>query len=448
MPHEKQRRSKKKKGKLNMKHLRKILTLFLMVTVLAMVPMLQSSAASTVPANVTKLTAKAASETSIKLTWKKAKGAAGYMIYLIDNETGATVKKVATTKKLTYTVKNLKIGQKYTYQVFAYKKVKNTTYVSEAGSPKASVTLKLYTPATPTGFKVSKYGNGTLTLKWNKAKNATGYYLYQYDTEEEKFVKIATLTGRTYTVRKLESGEKCRFILVSYRKKGSLEAVSGKSKELSVTARTYSAATKTVQARRYYTTVKSDTTATVVKSGKKITVKKGTKVYAISRTAKGTVTVYMKDGTAIKINAARLRYGNIVTTKTYYSKSVKEAFVNDRGYTSKTKWLIWINQYTLNTTIFKGSQGNWKMMRSMPCVVGRNGATTTGVHKLCRRDYAYGGPRVYFTWNAKLLRGNSFHMRVDGTTRAAASHGCVRLGTSDLHYLVNNCPMGTTVVSY
>ena len=31
-------------------------------------------------------------------------------------------------------------------------------------------------------------------------------------------------------------------------------------------------------------------------------------------------------------------------------------------------------------------------------------------------------------------------------SRAAASSGCVRLGKSDLYYIYNNIPLGTTVV--
>ena len=113
-----------------------------------------------------------------------------------------------------------------------------------------------------------------------------------------------------------------------------------------------------------------------------------------------------------------------------------------------TKYLIWVSQYTLSVNVFKGQQGSWKLVRRMPCVIGKDGKTSTGTFRLCRKDYAYGGVRIYFTWNEQKQWGNSFHRRVDGHTRGAYSHGCVRLSDADLSYINNTCPMGTTVVSY
>lgn len=432
-----------------MKQIKKFLTLFLLMTVLSMLPVIQSFAASETPANVTKLTAKAASETSIKLTWKKAKKADGYIVYLVNNETGA-LKRIATTKSLSYTAKKLTVGKTYTYQVFAYNKTKKKTYKSEQGSPKATVTLKLNTPAQVTGLKVYTYGDRQVKLWWNKAKNATGYYVYQYKESKGGYVKIGTTSSRPYTVKKLEDGETYRFKVVAYRKKAGLEKVGKESSVLKVTAKAYSKLTKQVQGKRHSATVRSNTTATVIKTKKTIKIKKGTKIYTTSRSTSGMVNAYMKNGTKIKIKGSRLSYGNIQTTKKYYSKAVKEAFINDKGYTSQTSWLIWISQYTLNVNVFKRQKGEWVLKKSMPCVVGKNGATPSGTFKLCNRDYAYGGPRLYFTFRYKDGEpyGNSFHNRVDGHTRAAVSHGCVRLGSSDLHYIANNCPMGTRVVSY
>lgn len=209
------------------------------------------------------------------------------------------------------------------------------------------------------------------------------------------------------------------------------------------------AATK-VQGRLFYATLKSTTTVKLTPSKKRVKVKAGTKVVVRGR---GTsVTCTMSNGKKFKINSRKLRYTGMKTVKKTYSKNVKESFVNKKGYSSKTKYLIWVNQYTCNTTIFKGSKGKWKMVRSMICVVGKGsdsgGTTPVGVYKLCRRDRAYGMPRVYFTWNSSKGWGNSFHRRINSTTRGAASHGCIRLGDSDLTYLVNHCALGTTVVSY
>lgn len=211
---------------------------------------------------------------------------------------------------------------------------------------------------------------------------------------------------------------------------------------------THSYAATKVKPRQFYTSLKKTVTTKELTTKKKITVKAGTKVIANGHGTKVTCT--LSNGKKIKVSRSKLHYIGLKTTKKAYSQSVKENYVNKKGYSSKTKYLIWVNQGTLNTTIFKGSKGKWKMVRSMICVVGKgtsDAMTTAGVFKLCRRDSAYGMPRVYFTWNRSKGWGNSFHRRVSKVSQAAASHGCVRLGDADLRYLVDHCKLGTTVVS-
>lgn len=201
--------------------------------------------------------------------------------------------------------------------------------------------------------------------------------------------------------------------------------------------------------RTFHVTFKNTVSTKVLGTKKKITVKAGTK--AIANGHGTTVVCTLKNKKQVKVNVKRLHYDGLRTSRKTYSKSVKENYVNKKGYSSKTKYLIWVNQTTCNTTIFKGSKGKWKMVRSMKCVVGKGsstgGFTSAGVFKLCRKDTAYGMPRIYFTWNSTKGWGNSFHRRINSVSWGAASHGCVRLGDSDLKYLANHCALGTTVVS-
>jgi hypothetical protein len=218
---------------------------------------------------------------------------------------------------------------------------------------------------------------------------------------------------------------------------------------LALVPSTQSMASTKVIGRRFNVTFKSTVTTKVLGTKKSITINSGTK--AVANGHGKTVTCTLSSGKQVKVSKNKLHYAGLKTTKKKYSQSVNENFVNSKGYSSKTKYLIWVNQYTCMTTIFKGSKGKWKQVRSMICVVGKgtsDAMTTSGVFKLCRKDTSYGMPRVYFTWNSSKNWGNSFHRRVSSASRGAGSHGCVRLGDSDLLYLVNTCPMGTTVVSY
>ena len=139
----------------------------------------------------------------------------------------------------------------------------------------------------------------------------------------------------------------------------------------------------------------------------------------------------------------------------YYSTRVKEQYVNTRRidgqlyYSSNTNWMIWISQYTGCVTVFQGSTGKWKAVREKPCVFGADGHTPPGKFSILAypRETVNGRPVIYFTWNEAKYWGNAFHCRVDGNTWGPYSHGCVRLADSDLYFIANNCPVGTTVIS-
>lgn len=417
----------------------------LLLFLLTFIPVQALQAAGNRPGNVKRLKAKTVSETSIQLTWSKASGAKRYKIYRIDEETGGR-KGVATTSKTTYTVKNLQVEQKYTYQVYAYKTVKGKNYFSEKGSPQASAKTYISTPGAVKKFRVASYGNKSVTLKWNKASKATGYVLYQYDSKKKTYKKIGSTRNAYVQIKNLKNGETYRFKIRSYRKVKGEIAYGKLSGAVKATAKTINVSA--VHGRYFNATVKKNTTATVASTGKTIKLKKGTKVTSTSR-GNHKFYVFLKDGTKVRMYGSALTYTSMNTTKKAYSKEQKEAFVNSKGYKSDTNYLIWINQYTLQTNVFKGSYREWKLVRSMPCVVGKMGKTPLGEFKLLFKDQAYGGVRIYFTWNSTKQWGNAFHRRtIAGVTRAAASDGCIRLSDADLSFIAKNCPMGTKVVSY
>ena len=319
-----------------MKHFKKTLTLFLMLIALFLVPVLQLQAASNIPGQVKNLTAKAVSETSIQLNWSKVSGATGYYVYQVE-DTGKT-KKVATTNKTTYTVKKLKVNQAYTYQVYAYKKVKKQTYKSETASPKKTVSTYIKTPKAPKSLKVGIYGNKTATLQWSAGQNANGYYVYLYDEKTDTYKQLAKTKSRSYELKKLKDGEKYKVRVQSYRTVSGVTKI-GASADLVVTGREFSDAVKSVHGRYWNATLKSDTTGVDVSTGKKRVIKKGTSVTASAKSP-ATVVVTLKNGTKVKVPSKKLRFGNLKVTTKEYSTSTKEAFVNAKGYTSKTNYLV------------------------------------------------------------------------------------------------------------
>lgn len=425
-----------------MKQWKKRLLLLLVLAAMAISPAISVFAAST-PATVTGVKAKNASETSSTLRWNKVPKATGYYIYQIDAATAA-VKKIGTIKKTSYTVKNLKPNTAYRYQIQAYVKAGGTTTVSAQYSKPVTVKTAVTKPSKPSSLSVSSPNTTTVQLSWKKAGKATGYYIYLYNEATKKYEKIGTTKSTSYKATNLETDKVYKFAVCSYRSvKG--EIATSKQAEISGKAWGANAAVRVVHGRYFSATLRRNVTVTT-KTGKQ-TLKKGTKVRTTSKTG-GTATAVLKDGSKVKIKASNLRYGGLSCEKDAYSKKTMEAFVNAKGYSSSTRYLIWISQYSLTVNVFKGSRGNWSLVRSMPCIVGRDGKTPMGTFKLRFKDSAYGGVRIYFSWNPEKQWGNSFHRRVDGHTRGAYSSGCIRLGDGDLNFLNQTCPLGTTVISY
>jgi hypothetical protein len=426
-----------------MKRILKVLFLTWALMILAVLPAQTALAGSNTPGNVKKLTAKAVSETSIQLTWSKVSGATGYYVFRVN---GTSLKKVATTSKTTYTLKNLSSETTYSYQVFAYKKSGSKTYQSASGSPTTKTKLSVYTPGKTTQLKVISYGNKAFLLGWAKAKNATGYIIYQYDESSQSYKEIGTTTDVQYQVSGLTAGTQYKFKVQAYRTVKSITKTGTESNVVTATAKTVDLGD--IHARYYTATVNKTMTVSVLNSKKKVTLKKGTKVTATSKHTDVNVTAIMKNGTKVRILGKYLTYGNLSWSKTYYTQNQKENWVNYKGYSSSSDYLIWVSQYTCNITIFKGSQGNWKQILSEPCVIGGYGKTPPGTFKILKKSTKYGGPIIYFTWSYSKEAGNGFHKRIDEKTRAAVSNGCVRLSDYALYFINDRCPIGTTVVSY
>ena len=57
-----------------------------------------------------------------------------------------------------------------------------------------------------------------IKLTWKKVTGATGYRVYQYNSKTGKYEKIKTLTGTSYTVKKLKAGTTYKFAVKAYSK--------------------------------------------------------------------------------------------------------------------------------------------------------------------------------------------------------------------------------------
>lgn len=151
-----------------------------------------------------------------------------------------------------------------------------------------------------------------------------------------------------------------------------------------------------------------------------------------------------------------------ISTKNYtlytdYSQSVKENYVNIKGYSSTTKYLVWVSRLTQKVNIFEGSQRQWKLIHTFTCATGANTTPTVpGVFRYQYRMNKWDFDTYYVNRPMIFNGGHAFHTRtyrtngtlLDPTIGRPVSHGCIRMYDQDVDWMWNNLPFGTTVVVY
>ena len=149
----------------------------------------------------------------------------------------------------------------------------------------------------------------------------------------------------------------------------------------------------------------------------------------------------------------------------------KELFVNHKGYTSKTEYLIWVNRDYQRANVFigTGKAGEWELHevfiistglwvnttpRGVTTIPSRNAAGWVFVETNTRVE-----PVVRFYPEQSSPQGSSyaFHSRpldiqtrevADARIGVPASNGCIRMYCEDVWWVYHNIPDHTTVVIY
>jgi hypothetical protein len=131
--------------------------------------------------------------------------------------------------------------------------------------------------------------------------------------------------------------------------------------------------------------------------------------------------------------------------KTYSAKEA-ELFVNDRGLSSGTGVLVWINTYTQTLYKFRGSAGNWHCDLISKCSTGKAASPTptgvSGVKTVWKKISKRHGIR-YWTAFSQI---NSIHgKKAKWGMGAPRSNGCVRNYVNAAYDVYYGAPIGTTV---
>jgi hypothetical protein len=111
-----------------------------------------------------------------KLTWTRAEGATGYVVYYDVDADGAFVNyRTVTTNATGATITGLTVGRTYYFKVKSRVVYNGTSYTSETFSDMVSGTVA---PAKPTSVTATTVNYNTVKLTWPSVSGALGYYVY------------------------------------------------------------------------------------------------------------------------------------------------------------------------------------------------------------------------------------------------------------------------------
>lgn len=138
----------------------------------------------------------------------------------------------------------------------------------------------------------------------------------------------------------------------------------------------------------------------------------------------------------------------------YTSNPSKESVV--RNFSSRTRFLVWVDIPSQTTNIFVGNKGDWKLIKSFISSTGKPGdETPKGTFTIKDRGtwffsekYQEGAKnwvRIFGNYLFHSLPMDRNRQVVDATLGTPASHGCIRLSLDNIQWFYNNISSGTTV---
>ncbi|MBR0400310.1 MAG: L,D-transpeptidase [Mogibacterium sp.] len=354
---------------------------------------------------------------------------------------GETEKTVAADEDGKTKITGLSVGSKYVF--------KAATEKDKVLGKSDEVEIK-YAIAHPTGV-VAAPGHKSVTVYWKAVEGATGYEIYR-SNEKGKNYKLLKKVGAGKT---------------SYRDKTVVEGPSGntgKVYEYKYYVVTVSGDQKSdkseiekagkVRSALYEITFKSSAKLTSHDKYKKsITFKAGQTVYADGFAQGKYQFSYKKGSKTYRFYSMWMRIKNPkghIKKNAYQNGHTATDYVNQGGYNSKTKWLIWVNIYSQRVYVFKGKKGNWKLVKDWQCGSGTpKTPTSSGMNKkLHRKAKHYSKHKWWNMFSGTMAIHGSNGAKEEAKLGKLISNGCVRVTNDQAQWVFNNVSIGTRVLIY
>ena len=162
---------------------------------------------------------------TVDLSWSKAKGAEGYIIYANINGQFQEID-VSKTK---YAHTGLKNGDTITYYLKAYKTVNGVRVFSDSTK---SITVTIDNSLSSPKDFVAEFENGVVKLSWSKVTGAEGYILYASCNGKNHEID---LSKTKYDHKDVLNGEKWTYYVKAYKYVNGEKVFSEPTKSITVT---------------------------------------------------------------------------------------------------------------------------------------------------------------------------------------------------------------------
>lgn len=270
----------------------------------------------------------------ITLEWSMSTDGSGYEVEQYKGGKWVRISKTDSSANCALTVTNLTPGTSYTFRV-RLRKVSGST-VQYGGYTRAVATTVLPNVTT---FTAPAATSRTITLKWDKNADATGYVVEQY--KGGKWTQILKTTGNTTlqcTASSLAPETRYSFRIKSYRKTGSVVVCSDYT---NIAATTRIACVSGL-------TAKSSTVSSVTLSWNRVASATGY-VVEIYKGGKWNTVLTTKNNTALSCNVTGLAAGST------YKARIKCYRLTNGAYSFSEYLEADVNTRIANVTGFKAS---------------------------------------------------------------------------------------------
>lgn len=349
----------------------------------------------TYPAQVGGLKATTPSNTSVKLTWNKVSGAAGYYVQQYKSGKWQTVKTV-TANNVTLSAS---ANTAYSFRVIAY--TADSAGTKYNGTASATVSVRT-APNKPSSFAKKTVTASTVELSWKKVSGATGYEIY-----DSKGNKVGSTKSTSYTVKKLSAKTTYKYKVRAYTTVGGKTYYSDFTSTVSAT--TLLAAPKSFK-------VKSVTATSIKLSWKKVSGAKKYQVYYSTNgkkwkkatTSKNSYTISdLKANTSFKIKVRAYNsssvygdYTSVISTSTAPSKvSLSKLSAGKKKFTATWKKVSGASGYEVQYAT------NSKFKKAKTVTINKGKTVKAEVKKLKKGTKYYVRVRAFKTVDGKKIYG-------------------------------------------